>query len=286
MERILVPLDGSPRAEQILVQVARLLRREEAELMLLSVAEPGGLDAAARYLDATAGMLAKQGVRARTFAREGPVAESILKAAADENAGLIALSTHGRSGVARWLLGSVCEKILRAADAPVLLTRAFPKGPQGLPLPAGPGELPFRRLLVPVDGSDGSLHVVPAAAAFARLFGAEVDVLSVEDLPRPPLGVDLPRPTRIPAPQPGPETVAAAEKAAKRFEAYGVAARALPAVGEPAALILETADALRSDLIAMATHGRSGVTRWALGSVTERIVRHATLPMLVVRARS
>ena len=73
------------------------------------------------------------------------------------------------------------EKVLRAAPAPVLLTRSFQKGPQGVPLPSGPGELPFRRLLVPVDGGDASLQAVPNAALFAKLFGSEVDVLFVEE---------------------------------------------------------------------------------------------------------
>jgi nucleotide-binding universal stress UspA family protein len=136
-----------------------------------------------------------------------------------------------------------------------------------------------------VDGSDASLHVVPSAAAFARLFGSEVDVLRVEEPPLPSIGVRLPTLSRA-ALVPGPEATADAEKAVRRFEAYGVRARPLTAVGDPGALILETAEADRHDLIAMASHGRSGVSRWALGSVTERILRHATLPMLVVRARA
>lgn len=298
-DRILVPLDGSSRAEQVLVQVARLLRGEDAELILLNVVDvpyalatrntagfpEGERRAGARYLEATVGKLRKQGVRARSLRREGPAADEILDAAADEKATLIALSTHGRSGVSRWLLGSVAEKVLRRARVPVLLTRAFQKGPRGVPLPAGPGELPFRRLLVPVDGSDASLQAVPKAASFAKLFGAKVDVLCVDDPPPPRLGVKLPRWSRK-APTPGAKAVAAVEKAARRFREYGIEARALTDVGDPGVRILETADARRADLIVMATHGRSGVSRWALGSVTERILRHGTLPMLVIRSRT
>lgn len=286
-DRILVPLDGSARAEQILVQVARLLRREDAEVILLGVTEPPEerRRAAAAYVSATADALARQGARVRSLLREGWAAPEILRAAEEEKATLIALTTHGRSGVARWLLGSVTEKVLRGASMPVLMTRSFPKGPQGIPLPAGPGELPFKRLLVPVDGGDASLHVVPSAASFAKLFGSSVDVLVVEEPPLPPFGVEIP-PIPRKAPVPGPETTAAAEKAAARFHAYDVEARPLTAVGDPSAVILETADVLRSDLIAMSTHGRSGVSRWALGSVTERILRHSTLPMLVERART
>lgn len=298
-DRILVPLDGSPRAEQILVQVARLLRREDAEVTLLRVVdvpysiarrETTGLleeerAAATSYLAETVRALEKQGVRARSLPREGSPAEEILRAADDERSTLIAISSHGRGGAARWLLGSVAEKVMRAAPVPVLLTRSFQKGPQGVPLPSGAGELPFRRLLVPVDGGDAALHAVPAAAVFAKLFGAEIDVLRVEEPPLPAFGVRLPSVPRPPA-APGADATAEAERAVGRFREYGIPAHALVAVGDPAAVILETADARKADLIAMATHGRSGVSRWALGSVTERVLRHATLPMLVTRART
>ena len=298
-DRILVPLDGSPLAEQILVQVARLLRREDATVTLLRVAHvpyslarmdiTGLLEeeraAATSYLAETLRVLEKQGVRARSLLREGPPAEEILKAAAEEGSTLIAISTHGRSGVARWLLGSVAEKVLRGAPVPVLLARSFQKGPRGVPLPSGAGELPFRRILVPVDGGDASLHAVPGTVAFAKLFGAEIDALCVEEPPLPALGVKLPSVPR-PAAEPGAGVTAAAEKAVGRFREYGIPARPVLAVGEPAEVILETADARKADLIAMATHGRTGMSRWALGSVRERVLRHATLPMLVTRARS
>jgi nucleotide-binding universal stress UspA family protein len=299
-DRILVPLDGSARAEQILVQVARLLRREDAEVVLLGVAElPATLAVDAHgplldsrraemstYLAATTAALERQGVRVRALSREGIAASEILQAAEEEKATLIAISTHGRSGVSRWLFGSVAEKVIRGAQVPVLLTRSFPKGPQGLPLPAGPGELPFKRLLVPVDGSDTALQALPAAAAFAKLFGSEIDVLCVEEPPLPALGVELPPISRTP-PGPGKETVAAAERAAERLRSYGVPAapRVSLCLGDPSALILQAAEERKSDLIVMATHGRRGVKRWALGSVTERVLRHGTLPMLIVRAR-
>jgi nucleotide-binding universal stress UspA family protein len=296
-DRILVPLDGSARAEQILVQVARLLRREDAQVILLGVVDLSYSmipdDGAARrkemeaYLASRADTLARQGVRVRWRLAEGIPASEIARAEEEEKATLIAISTHGRSGLARWLLGSVAEKVLRSASAPVLLTRSFQKGPQGVPLPAGPGELPFRRLLVPVDGSDASLQVVPTAAAFARLFGSEIDVLCVEEPPLPPWGIEIPPVPRQP-PGPGAATVAAAKRAVERLRAYDVPAvpDALPAVGDPSALILSKAEERGSDLIVMATHGRSGVARWALGSVAERVLRHGTLPMLIVRART
>lgn len=286
MRRILVPLDGSPRAEQILVQVARLLRREDAQVVLLGVIRDGEKSAASAYLEATSEALSRQGVRVRPLLREGTPAEEIIRAALDERAELIALSTHGRSGVSRWLFGSVAEKVVRGAPVPVLLMRAFEKGPQGVPLPSGPKEIPFRRVLVPIDGSDLSFQALPLAADVAKLFGAEIDVLCVEEPPLPPLGVELPPVSRHSSP--GAETRAAVEKAVNELRTRGVESmpHALPCVGDPGALILSTAEANRSDLIVLATHGRGGLSRFLLGSVTERILRHSTLPLLIVRAKA
>lgn len=285
-ERILVPLDGSPRAEQILVQVARLLRREDAEVLLLGVIQNGEIGAASAYLDATSSALGRQGARVRSLLREGNPAAEIIQAALDEKATLIALSTHGRSGVPRWIIGSVAEKVVRGAPVPVLLMRSFEKGPQGVPLPSGPKEIPFRRLLVPIDGSDLSFQALPLAADVARLFGSEIDVLCVEEPPLPALGVELPPVSRHRSP--GEETVAAASKAAASLRKYGVEStpHALACIGDPAALILSTAEANRSDLIVLATHGRGGLARFLLGSVTERVLRHSTLPLLVARAKA
>ena len=287
-ERILIPLDASPRAEQILVQVARLLRREDAEVVLLHVTDPsrflvpkGAAElvekdriASEAYLKGAAKTLEGQGVRARALAKEGLVADTILRAATDVKATMIALSTHGRTGLSRWVLGSVAEKVIRGAPVPVLLVRSFRPGLEALPLPAG--QIPFRRILVPVDGSKTSLQVIPAAAGFASLFGAAVDVLSV-DVPPASLG-ELPPPSTA-----GESAREEAERAAARFAEKGVRARALTATGDPAAKILDTATAENADLIAMATHGWTGVTRWMLGSVTEKVLRHAVQPMLIVR---
>lgn len=293
VDRILVPLDGSPRAEQILAQVARLLKREDAEVIALRVADiPYSLArtdtarlleeervSSAPYLKRVVDTLQGQGVRARALRLEGPAADSILKAAGDVGATLIALSTHGRAGLARWALGSVAEKVVRGAPVPVLLMRSFKDGPKGLPLPAGPEERPFRRILVPVDGSETSLSVVPAAAAFAARFEAEIDVLSVEMPLTVPMGAEFMPPT---PPATMERARDAAEKAVARFQEKGLRARAATRVGDPAGGILDASK--DADLIAMATHGWTGVTRWVLGSVTERVLRHATLPMLIVRA--
>jgi nucleotide-binding universal stress UspA family protein len=264
-DKILVPLDGSSQAEQILAQVARLLKREDAEVILTRVTDNSYAytskaarimeeerKSSATYLQKAVDTLQAQGIRARALPLEGTVSEAILEAAKREGATLIALSTHGRTGAARWALGSVAEKVVRGAPVPVLLMRSAKNGPQGIPLPAGAVEIPFRRILVPVDGSEASLEVVPAAATFAKRFEAEVDVLSVEVPLLVPMGPEF-----IPTASPM-TTREAAEKAASRFEERGIRVRTLTAIGDAAAGILDTAGLEGSDLIAMATHGLVG----------------------------
>ncbi len=140
-KRILVPLDGSAFAEAILPHVRELALCTGAEIVLLRVAvrwmydyaAPVPLSAgvlpeesdqeSAAYLERVAGELREMGVRVTTEVCAGPVAETILEYAEGIHADLIAMSTHGRSGLARWFIGSVADKVVRAAKLPVLLAR-------------------------------------------------------------------------------------------------------------------------------------------------------------------
>ena len=135
--KILVPLDGSPLAEAILPQVTELARVHGAELILLRVALAHGFPGAdpteaqleavregEKYLEGVEKELASRGLRASRVVRYGHAAEEILDHAAFGGIDLIAMSTHGRTGVGRWVLGSVAEKVLRASSTPLLLLRA------------------------------------------------------------------------------------------------------------------------------------------------------------------
>ena len=139
--RILVPLDGSPVAEAVLPQAEMLAKCSDAEIVLLSVVVYPSVDyyipdpamaisvhmeqqnASKKYLWHVADELRAQGLHVRTELCEGPVAEAILDYADSTQSDLIAMSTHGRSGFGRFLLGSVAEKVVRSAKVPVLLVR-------------------------------------------------------------------------------------------------------------------------------------------------------------------
>jgi nucleotide-binding universal stress UspA family protein len=199
---------------------------------------------------------------------------------------MIAMSTHGRAGLARWALGSVTEKVARASTVPLLLVRSFRRTAKGDLEPAMAEELPFRRILVPVDGSPTSMSILGPAIKFGQLFGSEALVLHVETPYVPPSpvlpGMDVVLPSMVPPATPT-EKDPVTEKAAKRFAQAGLQASRLTTVGEPAMEILDLSVNRGMDLIALGTHGRSGLTRWAVGSVAERVLRSTEVPLLLIR---
>jgi len=141
-------------------------------------------------------------------------------------------------------------------------------------------ELSFRKILVPTDSSPASMEVIPAATRFAQLYDSEMVVLHVEMPPyvvAPEMGV-------VPPPRPTPSGEdPVTRRPVERFQQAGLRATSLTVLGDPAAEIVDQSYGAGIDLIAMATHGRSGMSRWVLGSVAERVLRHAGTPLLLVR---
>lgn len=300
-ERILIPLDGSPRAELILTQVARILRREDSEILLLrviDVPEPSRTELARRtafeyargheradahrYIQDLERRLSDRGARVRALLAEGPAAATILEQARSERATMIAMTTHGRSGLSRWFIGSVAEKVVRASPIPVLLVRSFRPTPLGDLQPATAEELPFRKILVPTDGSPAASTVLDPARELAQLFDSAVVVLHVE----PP--VLIPGSGEMGAlpvlPPTSSEKDAVTAGPARRLAGLGLEVKRKTVAGYPAEAILDQGHVEEVDLIAMATHGRSGFSRWVLGSVAERVLRHSGVPLLLVQA--
>lgn len=275
LERILIPLDGSEVAEAILPQVRRVFRRHRAEAILLQAvplyptdfhfAIPGQAEKATRYLRAVTFRMVNEGTRARGIVREGEPAAIILEAAREERVSLIAMSTHGRSGLSRWLLGSVAEDVARASPAPVLLVRSFVPGPEGRISRGRVEELAFRSILVPLDGPESAGEALRAVKELAGPVDARVTLLTVAE----PRAWDRP-----------PEFL---ERAERDLAQACIPARIEVRHGDPAAQILEAMREQEVDLVAMSTRGRSGPARWVLGSVTETVLRASTVPLLVCR---
>jgi nucleotide-binding universal stress UspA family protein len=298
---ILVPLDGSPFAEQALPAAAALARRMGARLHIVRVHEPPvmplgsgesiiALDAEwiaalraeeEEYLRRTANRCMEEyGLVARTDLLAGPSANAIVAAARDSGDALVVMTTHGRGGLSRAWLGSIADAVVRRSPVAVLLIRPDAEAEVA---PA----LEPRRILVPVDGSRLSEGILAAAIAVGRLTGAHYTLLRVV-------------PTSLLAAYPLASTfgmgseafeemrLGAAhyldELARRTAERYHVEVdTALVAHPIPAEAILEQADARGADMIALATHGRGGWTRMALGSVADKVMRGAKVPVLLYR---
>lgn len=244
--KVLVPLDGSANAEAVLPHVLPLVRKGGGELILLRVVpevpEVDALTPPAELIRDAESYLRALNFDARRIVRVGPVTDVIREVSGA--ASLIAMSTHGRSGISRLLFGSVTEEILRTASKPLFVARA-------------PADREIRTILVPVDGSAHSLAVLDSVRASARLLGARVVLLHVN-----------------------PEPSWSRNEMARIADELGVPATILERSGDPASEILRVS----ADLIAMSTHGRTGVKRWVLGSVTEKVLRSSEVPLLIVRS--
>jgi nucleotide-binding universal stress UspA family protein len=210
--------------------------------------------------------------------RGKPADVIIAKAAADKRL-LIAMATHGWTGLNRWLLGSVTEKVLRATNNHVFLVRACDSG-------AVDNGSTLKSVLVPLDGSALAEAVLPAAVEFAKVLDLEMLLFRAYDLPASayygredylPDYAALKKNIESEAREYLDEQVIA-------LNAQGILkVRPVLAEGPVAAEIIRLTAAHPELLAAMCTHGRSGVKRWVLGSVTEKVLRHSQGPMLVVR---
>jgi nucleotide-binding universal stress UspA family protein len=292
---VLVPLDGSELAEHVLPLAAGLAERALGTLRLVRVHDtrPAAQYAAEltetdlrrqeqAYLDAVAGRLKLvRGVAADTALLDGPVATALGEEARRVQAGLIALTTHGRGPLSRAWLGSVADELLRHAPVPLLIHRPAQEGPTDL----GAAYL-CHRILVPLDGSEVGDAALAPAAELARLFGADVTLLRVVE-PVPVLAPD--GMGYLPPVLEGPlldemttQARTGLDQTAARLRSAGLRVDGRVVVHElVAGAILEAAES--ADLIALATHGRGRVARFFLGSVADKVVRGAPCPVFVVR---
>lgn len=291
--RILVPLDGSQLAERALAPAFALAGHDAAEVILTRVpvmaqmfipAEGGyGLlypeqssgesrEEAHQYLKQIASAQAGRGLRLRVLVIEGDVAASVVDAARQEQADLIVMSSHGYSGLTRWLLGSVAEKVLHDAPCPVLVVRSAQ---------------PVQHVLVALDGSPLAERSLAPAFRVAHKLGAALTLLRVvpqfneaalKEMGRydPELAERLPRSA-------GEEAQAYLHDVARDQARPGVTVNTAVRAGPPATSILKYAEQNQVDLIAMATHGRTGLRRWIYGSVTEKVLHAAQVSLLVTR---
>jgi nucleotide-binding universal stress UspA family protein len=295
--RLLIPLDGSKTAEAVLPYGRILTGTLKIPVELLGVVDIGALatqvsHGSGRYFET----IIADGVRsseeylkriAETFPGHGVKctvetgkAEDVIIEKAGSDATLTAMATHGRSGINRLLLGSVAEKVLRGSPHPLLLIRANEEA-------KSEGEAALKSVIVPLDGSELAENVLPSVLELAKPSKLEVLLLRAYQIPiNTYAGMEDYYPVDYEEISVGlrDEAQSYLEKKVGELKRKGIekVSFAIPegsGADEIVALGRRTAD----NLIAMCTHGRSGVKRWVLGSVTEKVVRLSGDPVLIIR---
>ena len=300
LRSILVPLDGSRLAEQAVPVAQAIAERARCRLKLVLVhqpdilVEPGPdysrlqlakLKADREYLRTVArGLRGHLGDAVSATVLQGPITQTLATYTRARGTDLVVMTTHGRGGPRRAWLGSVADRLVRTAEVPILLVRAREEG-------AVSSSPDFSQILVPLDGSPLSEAAVIPAATLARLWDGEVllvqivpSVLSAAD--DRTLGAAVVYNQRLTAIR-----RSSAEDyvghLAERLRAEGVKATGLAVLGSDVAdRLLGLARPERVGLVVIASHGRGGLQRLVLGSVTDKLVRAAEVPVLVFLRRT
>lgn len=297
MSRILVPLDGSELAEHVIPYVIKLAQLKGLEVQLLHVlsglpylgieletglftkisddttvlgAPPtdhmlGARTEAEAYLNKQAARLRAEGLVVGTYIADGRPAQQIVEIGA--NAALIAMATHGYSGLRRWTLGSVTDESLRSTKTPIFVVRSEKN------------DWDMKRILVSLDGSDLARLALKPAFDIARQSGAEVHLFTVV----PPSVGQFDPELRLDR--------AGSDKLRERLlqepvdvgiDTSGITVKSHVMEGFVAEAITEEAQKLGVDLIVMASHGFGGWRRFSLGSVTDKVMHATSIPMFVI----
>lgn len=280
--KVLVPLDGSKLSESALDPLKRLLGEVEgAQATLLFVNDPDLVappseESVADALTRVSARVREWGLGCEVLRESGDPAGLILDAVERLQPDLITMATHGRSGLQRLVRGSVAERVLRHVHVPLLMVN--PEAEERSE------DTAFRRILVPLDGSPLADGILPYVIALARSVGSEVSLLRVESLEPyisdPLIGVPFCEPT-LWNPQAVMETLA---PQLDRMVEARVDAKIVARIGDAAGEIATLANDY--DLVALSSHGRSGVSRWWFGSVAEQVLRVVNRPVLLVRGKA
>jgi len=274
-ERILVPLDGSKFAEQVFPPVAELARAFGSEVVLVEVCEPEESEygqACRLYINNEAEQLrnnmAGSAASVRTAVLEGKAAEQILVYAEKNDISLIIISSHGRSGIAPWSLGGTASRVLHRVGVPLIIVRAkeTPEESDKVGL--------FSRILVPLDGSERGATVLPYVVELTKKLESQVTLLQVIEPGKHVHtigGLDY-----IPYKDIDKVKTSAQrylDEVSSKFTKTKATVRSEVRVGDSAREIIKLATEKGYSLIAMSSHGYSGIEAWVHGSVTGKILQ-------------
>lgn len=301
LDHILAPLDGSPLAECVLPHVLAVAKTMRARITLIHVVErpreTGELptdplhwhvkkNTARGYLDEIKARLDGDGLEINTAILEGIPAELIIKYANNNNVDLIALSTHGRSGLSGWNISSVVQKIIQRAYKSTLLVRAYK--PEGVQFNK---HYHYKRLLLGLDCSPRAEMVLPVAIRLSKYHGAKLILGTV--IRTPELFLHFP---------PSEEDTALANRLLERnqraaehyfeqlsaqFASQNIELVTFQVASDSVISSLHNiVEKEKADLVMLAAHGRSSDGRWPYGSVTSSFIFHGNTAVLIIQDRS
>lgn len=305
MTAVLVPIDGSVRALHAVPWAAKFAGRGGV-VILLRVVPPqpayaeslfglvgaedniqniqdAWLRTATGDMDEATALIASPSVEVERMVVAGEPDEEIVAAAVGRRVDMIAMASHGRGAIGRAIFGSVADRVARSATVPVLILRPSDE--------AVDTRIVVSRIVVPLDGSEIARRALPDATKFAREFGVPVHVVRAVDPPTtlpvapgifgagPPLNTEVTDQIWQEAESQAQTTV---RTAVSQLQAEGVDASGATLNGSPFFAISEATSP--GDLLILTSHGRSGVRRWLLGSVAEKLIREADAPVLLIPA--
>jgi len=278
LEKVVIPLDGSKLAEVALPYAEELAGKMGAEIVLLSVLASEEAQEyqkqrtyALRVVEATKRHIEKyldrslgREIKVSTVTRAGEPAAGILDYIGNGGAfKIIVMATHGRSGLSRWAVGSVADKVVRSTmKQPLMLIRA--KGAH----PDVRARRILKKTLVPLDGSPRSEAVIPHITEMARSLQMELTLLRV--VPKVNCGYV--------------EVEDYLQGWCSQLADKGILAEYQVRVGPAADAIIDLADELAMDVVAMSTHGQNTISLWPLGSVAQKVLLGGNTPLLLIRA--
>jgi nucleotide-binding universal stress UspA family protein len=301
--KILVPLDGSDIAECVLPYVESVATwKKQTEITFLYVTQPLDVPLTDKKFKTLIESEAKSGARSyldklmdrikikdnvKHIVRVGKSAETIIDYAEEHKMKLIIMATHGRSGISRWTRGSVADKVLHNANIPVWLIKAdtasktFLKRGQKI------------KILVTLDGSKLAEESLASVIELSKQYGidnVELTLFRVSELFSPPyiyppempisieeyLEYEKKRTTEI--------CHSYLENISKELTQEGLNVKTAVEEGIPADIIINFAKEQSIDLIVMSTHGRTGFSHWAFGSIAEKVLKGAPCTIFLVRS--
>ncbi len=306
--KMLVLLDGSELAEVVFPYTKELAGRMDLDIILLHVYGPAVRDFAPMhqaYIERSARTIRHQAqevreklgiepgakpLKIRGEIAMGYHADEILRYAEENAVDLILMATHGRSGIKRWVMGSVADKVLQATKVPVLLVRA------GLEEETPYDQWPEKTIIVPLDGSEMAESVLPYVEALAKQRATEPTNVALLRICEPPVTPSYYSPELSGVPLNWGEFMeqetARCKQAsgdylaniAKPLTDKGISVQPQVLVGKAADEIVDFANKNPFSIIVMVSHGRSGLKRLVYGSTAESILLGVTCPMLLVRS--